>query len=179
MSAGIVNINNKGLSSSVEFFWMTVAHGSAPAWLGGATKLVGALAVLYAGWLCRAQPGDEQGTRRVEALSLFLLLSCCVAPVSWRHAYVASAPALIILFKRMPEGKMRLTEAATLCLFTLAMSSFGFAQLAVSTGNPVLALWANCAPALGVALAIVALRRLRTDTASGHATLPQPAFVPA
>jgi hypothetical protein len=183
MSSGIVNIDNKGLSSSVQFWWLIIRHGSAPSWLGGAAKIVSALAVMYAGWLCRSHSGhnessddDKSGSERIVILSLFLFLSCCVAPVSWRHAYVSSAPAVVILFKRMLEGRSGMSETILLSCFTLSISSFGFSQLARSSGNPVLATWANCAPAFGVALVLLELRRLRRRHQSASLGETRPAF---
>ncbi|MGD0631416.1 MAG: glycosyltransferase family 87 protein [Terracidiphilus sp.] len=163
MSSGIVNIDNKGLSSSVQFWWLTIRHEGSPTWLGVTAKIFSALTVIYAGWLSRSKPDADNSTFRIEALALFLLLSCCVAPVSWRHAYVCSAPALAILFKRMLEGRAQVADAILLSCFTLSISSFGFAALARSTGNPVLATWANCAPALGLTVVILELRRLRRE----------------
>ena len=177
MSSGIVNIDNKGLSSSLQTLWLDIWPGSSTVWLGLAAKIFSVFTVIYAGWLCRSKSNDNDGSYRLEVFSLFLLLSCCVAPVSWRHAYVSSAPALVILFKRMLEGRTRLTEAIVLSCFTLSISSFGFSQAARSTGNPMLAIWANCVPVLGLMLVIVALRRLRGDAENVSAAGPLPVLV--
>jgi hypothetical protein len=179
MSSGIVSIDNKGLSSSVQFLWLTVRPGGSTIWLGVVMKIASVLAVLYAGWLCRSKSNADESSYRIEVLSLFLLLSCCVAPVSWRHAYASSAPAVVILFKRMLDGRTELAEAVVLSSFTLSISSFGFSQLARSSGNPLLAAWANCAPALGLAVVILALRRLRRESQSTSLSEAYPSFVSA
>lgn len=169
MASGIIAKDNKALSSSLQFCWSTIRPGSSTRWLGIGAKIVSVATVLYAGWLSRSRSNDENGGNRIEILALLLLLSCCVAPVSWRHAYVASAPALAIFFKRMLEGKARVAEAIVVSCFTLSISSFGFSELARSTGNPILAMWANCAPVLGVAVVIMGLRRLREGVCEiGH-----------
>jgi hypothetical protein len=163
MAPGIVRINNKGLSASLQVFWHALRPGASTEWLAIFAKLVSVCLVLYAGWLCRSKPGDENGSDRFEALSLLWLLSCCLAPVSWRHAYVPCAPALLILSKRLLEGRARVTEAILLLSFLLSISSFGFAVLAQSTGNPLITAWAISAPVLGIALVIVELRRMRSE----------------
>jgi len=163
MSSGIVYIDNKSLSTGVQVFWLAIRHGGPTKWLGMAAKAFGVLTVIYSGYLCRSNSNEDRSGNRVEVLSLFWLLSCCVAPVSWRHAYVCSAPALAILFKRMLEGRARIVEALLLTGFTLSVSSFGFAMLARSTGSPIVTAWATCTPVLGIAVILLELGRLRTE----------------
>jgi hypothetical protein len=171
MSAGILSSNNKTLSNFLQFMWLAVSHGSESRWPALMAKLISILAVIYSFWLCRSKSGiDDNGlpivddqSNRYQAIvfSLFWLLSCCIAPVSWRHAYVLSAPALILLFKEALEGKVRLAEMVLLSCFTLSIASFAFESLTQKTGNIFLVAWAACTPVLGVAIVILELRKLR------------------
>jgi hypothetical protein len=60
---------------------------------------------------------------RIKTLALVALLSICIAPVSWRHAYTLALPILFVLwheaFQRLPSKAW----LAALIFFTLA---FGF-----------------------------------------------------
>jgi len=167
MSSGIITFGNKSLSSALQLLWLAIAHGSSARWPVILAKAFSALAGIYAGWLCRSKPRVEDRDYQARVFSLIWLLSCCVAPVSWRHAYVLSAPALVLLFQQMLAGKGRLTETILLCCFTLSIASFGFADIAKSTGSFLLTVWATSTPVLGVALVILELRNTRRINRSG------------
>jgi uncharacterized membrane protein len=145
-------VGNRTLGSAILVLWSRLGAGASPlgaVWTG---RLFSALVLFYAGWLSRLR--DEDNPKRafnVETLAIFLLLSCCVAPASWRHAYILGAPALAIWGKRIWKRQSTLTEAAAVALFILLLSTVRFLQQDLLT------------PLLGIALSILALHRLARE----------------
>lgn len=113
-------------------------------------KILSVLVIGYAGWLTYARRENPLPTgARTETLALFLLLSCCVAPVAWLHAFVLAAPALAILAKRAWEGQSTIWEGTLLAFFVLLLSTTRFLHQIVLT------------PIVGIILVLLALHRLR------------------
>lgn len=147
-----IDSGNRSVDTLIEALWSRSMNGAPMAGSVLAGRLVSALVLCYAGWLSWIKrTGTMQIAGRVETIAIFLLLSCCVAPLSWPHAYVLSAPALVIAGQRIWEGRLCLPEAAVALLFLLSMSIMRLQ----SEG------WAT-AP-LGIALAIMGLLRLRRE----------------
>jgi hypothetical protein len=145
-----IQIQSLTVSTVVRVLWSRSEMGIATPgaiWLG---KVLSALAVCFAGWLSHSRQEDNRSEgSRVETIAIFLFLSCCVAPVSWRHAYVLAAPALLFMGKRAWEGQSTLIENAMLLIYFLAFSTNRFLE------QPLLT------PASGIALCFLALYRLR------------------
>jgi hypothetical protein len=152
-SMATVNVHaDRTLSSMLYGYWRGLDNGTSPIGLVWAVRLTSALVLCYAGWLSRLNREDNlQDSRRFETVSIFLLLSCCLAPVSWLHAYVLSTPALVALGKRIWERRSNPAETTLLILFVLSLSTTKFAHLAMA------------APLLGVLLGIMELHRLQHE----------------
>lgn len=150
MGSTVIDTDSRSLNTVVRVLWTRSETGVAPPgaiWLG---KVLSALAVCFAGWLSHRRHGDStEGAARVETIAIFLFLSCCVAPVSWRHAYLLAAPALLFLGKRTWEGQSSLFEGAMLVTFIVALTTNRFLE------QPLLT------PLSGIALCFLGLYRLR------------------
>ena len=128
-----------GPKLSAPVIWMV--------WLG---RLLSLLAVYYAGRLSHLnRTNNAPVSDRIEVIALFLLLSCCISPVSWLHAWVLSYPAVIMIGKRVWERRGGAVEAALFVLLMLSLTVSGIAHLAMLS------------PLAGLALVLVRLRALR------------------
>lgn len=131
-------------------------------WLG---RLLSVLAVCYAAWLSQLKRTHSGPVSfRIEVIALFLLLSCCIAPVSWLHAWALSYPAVIIIGKRVWERRAGAVEAALLLLLMLSLTVSGIAHLAMLS------------PLAGLALVLVQLHALSREQAPalGSAAIQMP-----
>jgi len=161
MSGGILNVENRNLSSALRIFWRDFVPVPSPMWLLSATKILSLIVIAYAGVLSqakRALPSEY----RLSVLALFLILSCCLAPVAWGHAYVATIPAIAVLLQRLLDKRLRLVETILFVSFVLFIN-IGFIGLAQRTGKAALADLNMMTPLIGVALVIMQLRQLAAD----------------
>ncbi|MGA2753428.1 MAG: glycosyltransferase family 87 protein [Terracidiphilus sp.] len=150
MGSTAIDTDSRSLNTVVRVLWTRSETGIAPPgviWVG---KALSALAVCFAGWLSYPRHDDSTGGEtRVETIAIFLFLSCCVAPVSWRHAYLLAAPALLFLGKRAWEGQSTIFEDAMFATFIVAVTTNRFLE------QPLLT------PLSGIVLCFLALYRLR------------------
>jgi hypothetical protein len=154
MSNGAVNIDNRTFSNMLTVYCHGLAQNTPPFEMIWAERLVAILVYCYAIWLIRLNREDNlPENSRLETVAIFLLLSCCCSPVSWIHAYALSAPALVIIGKRIWEQYANAAEAILLTMFllSLSLSSDRATYFVVMT------------PLLGVALGLMGLRRLRLE----------------
>ncbi len=154
-----IDPGNRSLDTLIEALWSRSASGAPVAGSVLAGRLVSALVLCCAGclsWMKRIETLDVAG--KVEIIAIFLLLSCCVAPLSWPHAYVLSAPALVIIGQRIWEGRLPLPEVVVSLLFLLSMSIIRLQSQGWLT-----------AP-LGITLALMGLVRLRSEQHSHKQT---------
>ena len=161
MAGGILDVENRNLSSALRVFWRDFAPVPSPMWLSGATKILSLLVIAYAGWQSQAKRAVTS-EYRLSVLALFLVLSCCLAPVAWQHAYVATIPAIVILLKRLLDKRLRLAETILFVSFVLSINT-GLIGLAQTTGKAALADLNMMTPLIGVALVIMQLWRLAAD----------------
>jgi alpha-1,2-mannosyltransferase len=175
MSRGVANTENKSIGSSVRLLYASL-HGSSVAMgktvtspsphavliLGAVLALVLAVAVLAA----VARAGRHLNTSgRLLVLSMLALVSTCVAPVSWRHAYVVAFLPLAMLWTCALRERPAVRDLALLTLCTLELGSFVFDTLAGHLVHGVLlACTSFLAPtcALVLALYFLRLQSLRT-----------------
>lgn len=146
------------------FYFCDYSRGIHPsvglAWL---VRAVSALILCYAGWLSRLAPGENLINRqRFETGVVFLLFACCLSPYSWFYNWALSAPVLVMFCKRAWDGRADTVETIllTALLLSLTTSQFGMAMVT---------------PLLGIALGIVALRRMRPERrpAESHSSIDQ------
>jgi hypothetical protein len=151
MGGTVIDTDSRTLNTVVRVLWTRSETGIAPLaaiWTG---KALSGLVILFAGWLSYASREDStEGTARVETIAIFLFFSCCVAPVSWRHAYLLAAPALLFLGKRAWEGQSTIFGDAMLLTFIIALTTNQFLE------QPLLT------PLSGIVLCFLGLYRLRS-----------------
>jgi hypothetical protein len=150
-----IDPGNRSLDTLIEALWSRSASGAPVAGSVFAGRFLSALVLCFAGWLSWATRIEaRENAGRVETIAIFLLLSCCVAPLSWPHAYVLSAPVLVLFGQRTWEGRQPLPEAIVALLFLLSMSIVRLQSQGWIT-----------AP-LGIALGVMGLLRLRSERRS-------------
>ena len=161
MSHGIVEIGNRNLNTTFLLTWHLLHQPGTPAWLSTLARLANILVLAWATWQSRGQQ-DRNPLTRAATLSLFLLLACCTAPVSWWHAYVLCAPALVLLGSDALKGRLTYLEAAVMTFFLLALSQG-------SPTDPIRIPLALGTPIFGITLALAALHRMRRRARSAPA----------
>jgi hypothetical protein len=135
MASGKAALTNKSLESAVKLISQAMHTGISPGPLQNASIALSALVVLFVGWRSRTAGGhDKPDWLKLEWMSLFWLLSCCLAPVSWRHAY---AHSLLV------------------ACFLLSISSFGLDSFAIATGKVFFVSLAMLPPLLGVLVVLL------------------------
>ena len=164
ISSGAVDKLNKSLATAVQVFW-SGSDASVPlpgvVWAG---RLFSFAVLVYAGWLSRLKNGEKLMDRqRLRMVAVFLLLSCCLSPVSWVHAYVLSIPALMILGLRIWRGRSNAFEAALGVWFVVSLTSDKLFGWAATTGQPIFYYLEVMTPIIGLILGILELSRLRHE----------------
>ena len=148
------------LITAVQVLWYRsdkVTPAIKTLWAG---RLLSALILCYAGWSSRLKDGAHvEDGRKTETLAAFMLLSCCLAPISWLYMYVLGTPAVVILGKRVWQGSSGFIETVSLLWFIVSLSINPFVGLAVRAGLPMLHYHVIAVPLLGVALGIMMLRK--------------------
>ena len=151
MSAKFLNVGNEGLGNAIQMLF----HGThmAPVrpmfvWASRAISVV----LSFAYVLARSRPGERANwTIQTEVFAIFLLLSCCLSPVSWLYAYVLSIPVLAIAGFRLWRGQSTLLELGLMSLLVLSLS------VAVMTNLKMLT------PLLGLSFGLVRLYALQKE----------------
>jgi hypothetical protein len=111
-------------------------------------RALSAMVICIAGWLSWTRRSISEA-EKVETIAAFLLIVCCISPVSWLHAYVLSAPAMTIYGKRIWQSATINRESILFALFAFSFSIPRFDELKLLM------------PILGIALAITGLNRLK------------------
>jgi hypothetical protein len=164
MAQRTIDVLNLNLISALEVFWYgsdepTPAVGVV--WTG---KLLSILVLCCAAWLCRPRNAEKMNdSQKVAVLSVFLLLSCCISPVSWMSSYVLAAPALVACWAQLREKRTNSIEVVLALLFLPSFMTGRFARLATETGQPIFYYLRMMTPILGAALALAILLRLRKE----------------
>ena len=187
MSGGIASVGNLSLQSAIQVLYVGLTGGnvaqvflSVPASIVTVGKLF-ALAVLAAAitqlYRLRRHTGPlASPSNRATILSLVAILSVCVAPVSWRHAYSVAFLALLFLWK---EALQRGATNAALALLTFTTIEFAFVldtvaiKLVTVTGSThgvLPALIPALAPVTGLALVFYTLAHMHRSPIDEIAT---------
>ncbi len=176
MSRGIPNTENKSLVSFVQLFYVAL-HGvrvtpvatptmPIPQAVVSAAKLLALLTTLVViAMLVRAGATLATGGR-VLVLALLALVSACVSPVSWRHAYVVEVLPLALLWAHALRHRPSRTELAVLTVCSLELGSFLFDLISEHAGHGLLTIEPLLAPLAGIVLTLFFLSggRLRRFT---------------
>ena len=152
MSGKFLHLSNEGLSNALQM----VFHGAPMAptrpmfiWV---SRAISAVILGLACWLSQAGLEEKANWKfKTEVFAIFLLLSCCLSPVSWLNAYVLSIPVLAIAGFRLWRGQSTLLELGLFAMLMLSLSVAVYTELKMLT------------PILGIALGMVRLYKLRTE----------------
>ncbi len=175
---GTPDLENKSLLSSVQLLYVTLRGGNPnpvsmaiPPVVITAGKLLSlALMGLATLLLVRVGTGMRMLDRRL-TLALFALLSACLAPISWKHAYVVVFLALSFLWAEAFRRRISSFHLLLLSLCTIELGSFLFDSMAVkATHGVVLGVLSFLGPGTGILLVTVKLLHMRPEdgfTATG------------
>jgi hypothetical protein len=132
---------NRSLVSEMQVLWSRSPKGTSLPGVNMAGKVIAVLGLCYAAWQCRSKSVRNLSLEfKVECIAYFLLLSCCLSPVGWVHAYLLGAPALVICGKRIWDGHAKTFEAILFLLLIAALATNTVLPLAVIAPLPCLAL---------------------------------------
>jgi hypothetical protein len=165
MSAKFLHLGNEGLGNAIQVLF----HGrqmqpTRPSFVW-ASRAISVIVLGLAYWLSQPLPQKQICKFKTEVFAIFLLLSCCLSPVSWLNAYVLSIPLLAIVGIRVWHCQ---STSLDFVLFTLLVLSLSIAAV---TGLRMLT------PIAGIALGLARLYGLRKehiDADLGHAALSHP-----
>ena len=169
MSGGVPNLENKSLVSSVELIYVAL-HGGAVKHetllvppnvllLAKLLSLLAAAAVL----LLLVRAGRALPLRgRTLTIALIALVSTCVSPVSWKHAYVVEFLPLALLWAEALRSRLSAAELTLLTVCSIGLGSLFVDSVAgkLLHGLP-LAVESLFTPGCGVILAIYFLAKRR------------------
>ncbi len=154
LSDGAVDIDNRTVGTLFAELRNGFAYDTPSSGLVWAERLVSVSVICYAGWLSRPDRKDKTNNKsKLEIIAIFLLISCCLAPVSWVSSYVLSIPALVMVGHRIWAHRTVTAETTLLLLFLLSLS--------LSTEK--IAHFLVLTPLFGVALGLMRLHRLQFE----------------
>ncbi|MDR3738520.1 MAG: glycosyltransferase family 87 protein [Terracidiphilus sp.] len=149
MGTKAIDPENRSIGVALQILWRDSGLKASQAALIQTGKLLSILVLGYAGWLSRVRYEKlSSPISKIEIVSVFLLFSCCLSPVSWSFSYVLGTPALIMLGKRSLEKRSSTFDTMLLILFVVAITTATIPFLVVMTS------------VIGVALGVASLLRL-------------------
>jgi hypothetical protein len=158
MSNGIPVLDNKTVLSAVQIVW----HGRLdftgviiPHMVILFGKVLSAGIVACAAVLTTCLGEDLPIDARAAVIAAFSLLSVCVAPVSWEHAYGLAFFMLAVMWKRAFDGRTSALALLLLLTTTLAICGISLTSVARDVGPHYLI--AYSATGFGIALCIQSL----------------------
>ena len=166
---GIPDFENKSLLADAQLLYVTL-HGGAtrPVTMAIPKGVVtigkaGCLSILlFAIALVYRLRSAMRMADRVMTLSLFALLSVCIAPISWKHAYVVVFLALALLWAEALRQKVSAMHLVLLSICSIELGSFLFDSIVVKATHGVLqGVLSFLAPAAGILLVLLTLLRMR------------------
>jgi len=157
ISSGFPDIDDRTFSTLLLEYWRGIGHASVTPLLLWVSRIVSFLVLAAAAWLSRSGSKHALSDQtRFDVLAVFLLLSCCIAPVSWIYSYVRAIPLLVLLGLRLWRSESSTAESTVLFLFLIAISVNLFPHFTLAT------------PLLGSALCLLELHRLRREGQFGQ-----------
>ncbi len=185
-AAGTSDFENKSLLSSVQLLYAAL-HGNSlktatPAAPHGIITAAKAASLALAGvaFLLVLRLGRAMTVRdRLLSLALFGLLSVCIAPISWKHAYIVAYIPLALMWARAFQQRYTLLSLSLLTFASVELGSFFFDSVATKVFHGVpLGLLSFLAPGTGLFLVlwqIAAMQQgvLMPDSADRSERVPQ------
>ena len=171
MSGGVVEISNLSLVAGAQMLYVGF-HGGDP-WYPfrppqGVTMfakvLAAAAAALFLTFVYRARSTRPDACARV--LALTALVSSCIAPVAWRHAYTVGMVPLVLLWSEALRGRIAGWRLVLLTAFTIEMNFVFDSLLVHRTQGVVLSFVPMILPTMSLVLAISMLTLPREQAAA-------------
>ena len=161
ISSGEVSWFNLSFATTVQIFWSGPGVSVPLAGVAWAGRLLSFAALLYAGWLSRLKDGEMLlDSQRLRMVAAFLILSCCLSPVAWIHAYVLSIPLWMIIGQRMWRGRATAFETVLGIWVFLSLTSDKLFGLGDIFRMPFFFYLAVMTPVIAVFLGIMELSLL-------------------
>lgn len=159
MSGKYLDVSNRGLGNAVQMIFHGTQMAPARPMFVWASRTVSIVVLGFAYWLARMKPAEKTNWGlRTEVFAIFLLLSCCVSPVSWLHAYVLTIPVLAVAGLRLWRAQSTFLESSLISMLVISLSTVVVNDLKM------------LAPVLGIAFALVRLYNLRGSRLAGGET---------
>ncbi len=175
-----IDMTNINLGTALQVFWYGSDRGSPIAGLVLLSKILSVLVLAAAAWLSRSRRAESLSLdHQLTILAVFLMISCCISPVSWLHAYTLSAPAMLIAFLRVHRGQSSLPESFLALWFLFVNASTKLINWAWTTHRTPLYDLAIFTPIVGILLGFVLLARLRAQHSAARERTPQTASATA
>ena len=164
---GMPDFENKSLLSCVQLLYVGLHHGDTrhvamliPHAVVAAGKLlsllIGVAAVVWIARLGRALGAED---RRM-TLALLALRSVCLAPISWKHAYIAAFLPLCLFWGEAFRRRLSGRSLIVLTFCSIELGSFFFDDvIGKVTHGPVFGVLCFVAPAAGILLFFYRLHR--------------------
>ncbi|HEY0786658.1 MAG TPA: glycosyltransferase 87 family protein [Acidobacteriaceae bacterium] len=168
-NGGIPDAENKSLLASVQLLYLTLHGASTHPVTLAVPKLVETVGkglslglVLLAMLLVYRLGATMRMADRRITLALFALLSACVAPISWKHAYIVVFLALSLLWAEALRTRVSTAWLVLLTFSSIELGSFVFDSLIGKATHGVLfGLLSFLAPVTGVVLVLWRLLQMR------------------
>jgi hypothetical protein len=152
MSGKFLHVGNEGLGNAIQVLFHGTQMAPARPVFIWASRTISVVVLGFAYWWSRSKPREPAIWEfNTEVFAIFLLLSCCLSPVSWLNAYVLSTPVLAIVGIRLWRGRSTLLELGLFTLLILSLSIAAITDLRMLT------------PLLGIGLGLVRLYDLRKE----------------
>ncbi len=166
---GVPDLENKSILASTQLVWVALHHGNlktvtmaVPTYVASIGKVVSLALVAFAlALVFRLGTRMQMADRRV-TLALFALLSACIAPISWKHAYVVAFLPLAYLWADAFRRRLSTLHLVALTLCSIEIGSFFFDAVVVKvTHGVLLGLLSALGPAAGIALVFYTFLHMR------------------
>jgi len=133
------DVGSRSIGTALQVLWTRTDRGITLPILTTIGKLISTVMVAYAAWQSRSDGAQSPtGRFKLESLAGFLLLSSCISPVAWMHGYLAGAPALLIVGKRIWDEQGGTFESIVFLLLICSLATNTMSALMILT--PVLTL---------------------------------------
>jgi hypothetical protein len=131
---------NRTLGSMLQALFLKATSNPKSLEIAKLAKILSLACICYATWLSRTgRKFAHDDNVRFEIFAAFFLLSCCISPMSWEHAYTLGAPLLLLWSQRSWKDTGGI-DLAFLILFGLTFSTYRFHFLPLITPLPGIAI---------------------------------------
>lgn len=159
MLGGILGTGSADVNRTLgNVFYAFLGGMVSPRGISWIVRLISALILCSAAWLCRVSPGEKLTPRRQFEIGLvYLLFVCSLSPYSWFYNWAIIAPAMVLCCKRIWDRTAGIAETSLFIALLLSLATSEFNMAMVS-------------PFLGIMLGLFALYRMRLEGPANPST---------